>query len=172
MALTPSVSTAKQLTAFSPPFNLHPTHPTPKQSLAPALVHSFSSNIARSNESQPISLFRRSHHCRPTHHATHRQPVLQSPSLSHRCCPTITLSTVKCLLSRHCPQLFFFAALKDWVKQIDIQKFDILLCIGNKVDLLPRHPAHAEYRKCLLKREKSCGSSRSDLADHGISETE
>ncbi|KAL2478291.1 GTP binding [Forsythia ovata] len=65
-----------------------------------------------------------------------------------------------------------FAALKDWVKQTDIQKFDILLCIGNKVDLLPRHPAHAEYRRCLLKREESCGSSHSDLADYGISETE
>ncbi|KAL2502085.1 Uncharacterized protein Fot_35933 [Forsythia ovata] len=32
--------------------------------------------------------------------------------------------------------------------------------------------AHAEYGSCLLKREESCGSSRSDLADHGISETE
>ncbi|KAL2463288.1 GTP binding [Forsythia ovata] len=40
------------------------------------------------------------------------------------------------------------------------------------VDLLPRHLAHAEYRRCLLKREESCGSYRSDLADHGISETE
>ncbi|KAL2559292.1 uncharacterized protein Fot_04031 [Forsythia ovata] len=58
------------------------------------------------------------------------------------------------------------------LKQTDIQKFDILLCIGNKVDLLPRHLAHAEYRRCLLKHEESCGSSRSDLADHGISETE
>ncbi|KAL2559545.1 uncharacterized protein Fot_04284 [Forsythia ovata] len=43
--------------------------------------------------------------------------------------------------------------------------------------LHPTHPnylpmAHAEYRRCLLKREESCGSSRSDLADHGISETE
>ncbi|CAI9770383.1 unnamed protein product [Fraxinus pennsylvanica] len=65
-----------------------------------------------------------------------------------------------------------FAALKDWVKQTDIQKFDILLCIGNKVDLLPHHPAHAEYRRCLLKREESSGSSLLDLADYGISETE
>ncbi|KAL2545472.1 GTP binding [Forsythia ovata] len=40
------------------------------------------------------------------------------------------------------------------------------------VDLLPHHLAHAEYRRCLLKREESCGSYRSDLADHGISETE
>ncbi|KAL2542932.1 GTP binding [Abeliophyllum distichum] len=65
-----------------------------------------------------------------------------------------------------------FAALKDWVKQTDIQKFDILLCIGNKVDLLLGHPAHMEYRRCLLKCEESSGSSHQYFADYGISETE
>lgn len=75
-----------------------------------------------------------------------------------------------CLLSCHCTQLSSFAALKKCVKQIDIQKFDRLLCIGKKVDLLPRHPAHAEYRRCLLKREESSGSSSLDY--YGISETE
>ncbi|KAL2559238.1 GTP binding [Forsythia ovata] len=65
-----------------------------------------------------------------------------------------------------------FAALKDWVEQTDIQKFDILLCIGNKVDLLLGHPVHVEYRRYLLKCEESSGSSRPYFADYGISETE
>ncbi|CDP01767.1 unnamed protein product [Coffea canephora] len=64
-----------------------------------------------------------------------------------------------------------FSALKDWVAQNDIQKFDILLCIGNKVDLLPGHPAHVEYRRCLLKSGESSGDFSLEL-DYGISETE
>lgn len=38
------------------------------------------------------------------------------------------------------------------------------------MDLLPGHPVHAEYRRCLLKREES--SSDPDFCEHGISETE
>lgn len=64
-----------------------------------------------------------------------------------------------------------FNALKHWVARNDIQKFDILLCIGNKVDLLPGHPAHAEYRKCLLKSGESSGDFSLEL-DYGISEAE
>lgn len=64
-----------------------------------------------------------------------------------------------------------FAALREWVSQTDIQQFEILLCIGNKVDLLPGHPAHAEYRRRLLKLNESSGPYSADL-DYGISETE
>ncbi|KAF9595380.1 hypothetical protein IFM89_000298, partial [Coptis chinensis] len=39
-----------------------------------------------------------------------------------------------------------FATLQDFVSETDIQKFEILLCIGNKVDLLPGHPAHSLER--------------------------
>lgn len=55
--------------------------------------------------------------------------------------------------------------------QNDIQKFDILLCIGNKVDLLPGHPAHVEYRRRSLKFGESSGDFSLQL-DYGISETE
>ncbi|KAL2348300.1 hypothetical protein Fmac_002300 [Flemingia macrophylla] len=62
------------------------------------------------------------------------------------------------------------AELRKWVSRIDIQNFEILLCIGNKVDLVPGHPAHAEYRRRLLK----LGDSASDLfsEEYGISESE
>lgn len=63
-------------------------------------------------------------------------------------------------------------ALKEWVSHTDIQKFDILLCIGNKVDLLPVHPAHVEYKRRLLKLGDSSGSSHLDFSEYGISETE
>ncbi|KAL3613647.1 hypothetical protein CASFOL_041721 [Castilleja foliolosa] len=56
------------------------------------------------------------------------------------------------------------AALKEWVSCSDIQKFDILLCIGNKVDLVTGHPAHVEYKRRLVKKH---GES-----EYGISETE
>ncbi|CAK9139365.1 unnamed protein product [Ilex paraguariensis] len=65
-----------------------------------------------------------------------------------------------------------FAALKDWVSRTDIQNFDILLCIGNKVDLLPGHAAHVEYRRHLLKLEESSVNPYPQFSDHGIAETE
>nr|GLL26205.1 uncharacterized protein LOC109177887 [Ipomoea trifida] len=65
-----------------------------------------------------------------------------------------------------------FLELKDWVSRTDIQKFDILLCIGNKVDLLPGHSAHVEYRRRLLKCAESSGSSYTEILDTGIDETE
>ncbi|KAL3525153.1 hypothetical protein ACH5RR_013525 [Cinchona calisaya] len=64
-----------------------------------------------------------------------------------------------------------FVALKDWVSQNDIQKFDILLCIGNKVDLIPGHPVHVEYRRHLMKSGE-CSGDFSQQLDYGISETE
>ncbi|XP_031269294.1 uncharacterized protein LOC116127781 [Pistacia vera] len=65
-----------------------------------------------------------------------------------------------------------FVSLKDWVSRIDLQKFEILLCIGNKVDRLPGHPVHAEYRRRLLKRGESSADTSPDFSQYGISETE
>lgn len=62
------------------------------------------------------------------------------------------------------------AALREWVSHTDIQNFEILLCIGNKVDLVPGHPAHAEYRRRLLKLEDSASDRYSE--EYGISESE
>ncbi|XP_047971800.1 uncharacterized protein LOC125214709 [Salvia hispanica] len=63
-------------------------------------------------------------------------------------------------------------ALKEWVSRTDIQKFEILLCIGNKVDLLPGHPSHVEYKRHLMKLGESSVNSHLDFSDYGISETE
>ncbi|MFS7955174.1 putative alpha/gamma-adaptin-binding protein p34 [Helianthus anomalus] len=57
-----------------------------------------------------------------------------------------------------------FSELKKWVSRNDIQNFDILLCIGNKADLVPGHSAHIEYRRHLLNLDES--------SECGISETE
>lgn len=63
-------------------------------------------------------------------------------------------------------------ALKDWVSCNDIKRFDILLCIGNKVDLVPGHPVHAEYRRRMLKLTDNSANAYSELGEYGISETE
>ncbi|KAL0380022.1 UNVERIFIED_CONTAM: hypothetical protein Sangu_0066500 [Sesamum angustifolium] len=63
-------------------------------------------------------------------------------------------------------------ALKDWVSGTDIRRFDILLCIGNKVDLLPGHSAHTEYKRRLLKHGESSVNPQLDSSEYGISETE
>lgn len=64
------------------------------------------------------------------------------------------------------------AALQDWVSSNDIQRYEILLCVGNKVDLVPGHPVHSEYRRRLLNVRDSSSVSNLELADYGISETE
>lgn len=69
-------------------------------------------------------------------------------------------------------QLSSLTALQGWVSHTDIQNFEILVCIGNKVDLLPGHPAHAEYRRRLLKLEDSAVDLDSEFSEYGISETE
>ncbi|KAF8409896.1 hypothetical protein HHK36_002414 [Tetracentron sinense] len=65
-----------------------------------------------------------------------------------------------------------FAALQDWVSESDILNFDILICIGNKVDLLPGHIAHAEYRRHLQRRGESSSDPHPEFLDYGILETE
>lgn len=69
-------------------------------------------------------------------------------------------------------QLSSLVALKEWVSRTDIQKFDILLCIGNKVDLLPGHPAHTEYKRRSLKHAEYSANPHLDSSEYGISETE
>ncbi|KAL1208254.1 GTP-binding protein yptV3 [Cardamine amara subsp. amara] len=69
-------------------------------------------------------------------------------------------------------ELSTLVALQDWVSHTDINNFDILLCIGNKVDRVPHHPAHDEYRKRLLKSTDSSRNLYSDIDEFGISETE
>lgn len=64
-----------------------------------------------------------------------------------------------------------FTALQTWITAVDVQRFDILLCIGNKADLLPGHFAHEEYRRRLLKSGKSSDPHSDDL-DYGILESE
>lgn len=66
-------------------------------------------------------------------------------------------------------QLSSLTALQGWVSHTDIQNFEILLCIGNKVDLVPDHPVHVEYRRRLLKLEDS---SANEFSEYGISESE
>ncbi|XP_059655632.1 uncharacterized protein LOC132302728 [Cornus florida] len=63
-------------------------------------------------------------------------------------------------------------AIKDCVSRTDIQKFDILLCIGNKVDLLPGHAAHVEYRRRLQQHGESPVDSNQEFYDFGIYESE
>lgn len=67
-----------------------------------------------------------------------------------------------------------FVALKDWVAGNDISKFEILLCIGNKVDRIPGHPVHAEYRRQLRKigESGSFDDLNIELDEFGISEIE
>ncbi|ONK71046.1 uncharacterized protein A4U43_C04F4150 [Asparagus officinalis] len=65
-----------------------------------------------------------------------------------------------------------FIALKDWVASIDLEKFEILLCIGNKADLVPGHTAHVEYRRYLQKRGESTSDPHPDFWDYGIDEDE
>uniref|UniRef100_A0A2P2K4I3 Uncharacterized protein MANES_01G157000 n=2 Tax=Rhizophora mucronata TaxID=61149 RepID=A0A2P2K4I3_RHIMU len=62
--------------------------------------------------------------------------------------------------------------LQNWISHIHIHKFEILLCIGNKVDLIPGHPVHVEYRRRLHKVGELSAGSFSDFNDFGISETE
>uniref|UniRef100_A0A803MUR2 Uncharacterized protein n=1 Tax=Chenopodium quinoa TaxID=63459 RepID=A0A803MUR2_CHEQI len=63
-------------------------------------------------------------------------------------------------------------ALKKWVSHTDIQKSDILLCVGNKVDLVPGHPAHAEYKRHLQRLNDPFASSDVDSLEYGVFESE
>ncbi|XP_073002597.1 uncharacterized protein [Typha latifolia] len=65
-----------------------------------------------------------------------------------------------------------FHALQKWVSNTDIAKFEILLCIGNKADLVTGHYAHAEYRRHMQKLGESTSDPHPEYLDFGIDETE
>ncbi|XP_020096205.1 uncharacterized protein LOC109715544 [Ananas comosus] len=65
-----------------------------------------------------------------------------------------------------------FLTLKSWVANTDIKKFEILLCIGNKADLVPGHHAHTEYRRRKQKHRESSSDPHTEYFDYGIDETE
>ncbi|XP_022746841.1 uncharacterized protein LOC111296681 isoform X2 [Durio zibethinus] len=69
-------------------------------------------------------------------------------------------------------QLSTLDALQDWVSRTDIRNFEILLCVGNKVDRISGHPVHAEYTKRLLKLADSSTHLSSDSTQYGNFETE
>lgn len=72
-------------------------------------------------------------------------------------------------------QLSTLVAIQDWFSHAAddiINSFDILLCIGNKVDLVPHHPAHDEYRRRLSKAADSSTNLYSDIGEFGISQSE
>lgn len=84
-------------------------------------------------------------------------------------------------LSKHCDALVMvfdlsnpssFEVLQDWVSEVDLHKFEILLCIGNKADLLPSHPAHAEYRRKLQKYGESSSDPHPEFWNYGIDRSE
>ncbi|KAM0830379.1 hypothetical protein ACQ4PT_066247 [Festuca glaucescens] len=65
-----------------------------------------------------------------------------------------------------------FLALRNWVENIDIQRFEVLLCIGNKADLVPGHAAHVEYRRRMQRIGESSVDPHPEYFDFGISENE
>ncbi|TVU16026.1 hypothetical protein EJB05_39573 [Eragrostis curvula] len=65
-----------------------------------------------------------------------------------------------------------FLTLKSWVASIDIQRFEVLLCIGNKADLVPGHGAHVEYRRRMQRLGESSSDPHPEYLDFGINESE
>jgi hypothetical protein len=65
-----------------------------------------------------------------------------------------------------------FLALRNWVENIDIQRFEVLLCVGNKADLVPGHAAHVEYRRRMQRIGESSADPHPEYFDFGINENE
>ncbi|MCO5581855.1 hypothetical protein L7F22_035744 [Adiantum nelumboides] len=65
-----------------------------------------------------------------------------------------------------------FATVREWVATLNLQRLEILLCVGNKADRLPDHFAHREYRKRLQKRGESWSNADPDFWDFGIQQTD
>ncbi|KAM0910677.1 hypothetical protein ACQ4PT_013996 [Festuca glaucescens] len=65
-----------------------------------------------------------------------------------------------------------FLALQNWVGSIDIQRFEVLLCVGNKADLVPGHAAHVEYRRRMQRIGESSADLHPEYFDFGINENE
>ncbi|KAL6651272.1 hypothetical protein ACP70R_010197 [Stipagrostis hirtigluma subsp. patula] len=65
-----------------------------------------------------------------------------------------------------------FLTLRSWVANADIQRFEVLLCIGNKADLVPGHGAHVEYRRRMQRLGESSSDPHPEYLDFGINENE
>ncbi|CAN6249884.1 unnamed protein product [Urochloa humidicola] len=62
--------------------------------------------------------------------------------------------------------------LQSWAANVDMQRFEVLLCIGNKADLVPGHGAHAEYRRRMRRLGESSSDLHPEYLDFGINESE
>lgn len=62
--------------------------------------------------------------------------------------------------------------LQSWAANVDMQRFEVLLCIGNKADLVPGHGAHVEYRRRMQRLGESTSDPHPEYLDFGISESE
>ncbi|KAF8702588.1 hypothetical protein HU200_032974 [Digitaria exilis] len=62
--------------------------------------------------------------------------------------------------------------LQSWAANVDIQRFEVLLCIGNKADLVPGHGAHVEYRRRMQRLGESTSDPHPEYLDFGINESE
>ncbi|CAL5015239.1 unnamed protein product [Urochloa decumbens] len=62
--------------------------------------------------------------------------------------------------------------LQSWAANVDMQRFEVLLCIGNKADLISGHGAHVEYRRRMQRLGESSSDPHPDYLDFGINESE
>ncbi|CAN6276714.1 unnamed protein product [Urochloa humidicola] len=62
--------------------------------------------------------------------------------------------------------------LRSWAANVDMQRFEVLLCIGNKADLVPGHGAHVEYRRHMQRLGESSSDPHPEYLDFGINENE
>ncbi|CAN6240634.1 unnamed protein product [Urochloa humidicola] len=62
--------------------------------------------------------------------------------------------------------------LQSWAANVDMQRFEVLLCIGNKADLVPGHGAHVEYRRRMQRLGESSSDPHPEFWDFGINESE
>ncbi|XP_062226559.1 uncharacterized protein LOC133924847 [Phragmites australis] len=65
-----------------------------------------------------------------------------------------------------------FLTLQSWVANVDVQRFEVLLCIGNKADLVPGHGAHVEYRRHMQRLGESSSDPHPEYLDFGVNESE
>src|SRR5437868_2835479 len=65
-----------------------------------------------------------------------------------------------------------FLTLQSWVANVDIQRFEVLVCIGNKADLVPGHGAHAEYRRRMQRLGESTSDPHPEYFDFRINESD
>nr|CAB3488033.1 unnamed protein product [Digitaria exilis] len=62
--------------------------------------------------------------------------------------------------------------LQSWAVNVDMQRFEVLLCIGNKADLVPGHGAHVEYRRRMQRLGESTSDPHPEYSDFGINKSE